>query len=463
LTGLWGWGDPGNPLNYPSFMAKSGDPVDHEPRYDPGERLGDLVLAAEQRVGNGRVVVFGDTSGFTNGVNIGAHEYIARVFAYLADPAGSPQEPERQLGGLLIVFVLAAVLIVARSEWVPASVAVVLAVSLWTCTTLTHRAWEILPDGGRRPGKANNLAYIDESHLGNFSPESWREDGLMGLCMNLMRNDYLCLMLPELTRERLLAGDQTPRARLLISVAPGREFSADERETIKDFVAAGGIFVSTVGYEEAGPSRSLLEEFGFDVGGRRWQWLDRGGERRPIVHYKAGYGPANWDDAFGEPKPLGHFKSPYFNGGNYYAFVRFHAAWPINCDDPNQLPITFYPPDVPVIALRRYGQGLVTVVGDTAFAQNRNLENRDGSPFEGMRENAVFWRWLLAMFRDGMGEGQRWFPQKSDTVPEGQKAAPPAKQTPSGPQQKSAGKQSKVKPAAPPPDAEPKAVRKEKP
>jgi hypothetical protein len=462
VTGLWGWGDPGNALNHPSLMAKGEDESEHGPRYDPGERLGDLVLAAEERIGNGRVVVFGDTSGFTNGVNIGAHEYVSRMFAYLADPGGSPQEPARQVAGLLIALALAAVLILAGTELVPALVAIILALSLWTCTAVTHRVWEVYPDGRAGPGKANNLAYIDEAHLGHFSPESWREDGLMGLCMNLMRNDYLCLMLPEFTRERLLDADQTPRARLLISVAPSRAYSASERQTIKDFVAAGGIFLCTVGYEEAGPSSQLLEEFGFYMGGRRWRWLDRGGERAPLVHYKAGYGPANWDDALGEPKPLGHFKSPYFNGGDYYAFVRFHAGWPMDCDDPNQLLITFYPPDVPVIALRRHGLGLVTVVGDTAFAQNRNLENKDGSPFEGMRENAVFWRWLLAMFRDGMGEGERWFPQKSDTVPEGQKPAAAAKPAPSESKAKPDAKQPEKKADAAPPEGSPKTAPEEK-
>jgi hypothetical protein len=547
LTGLWGWGDPGNPLNFPSFMAKTDDASRHEARYDAGERLGDIVLAAEQRVGKGRVVLFGDTSGFSNGVNLGAHRYISRMFAYLADPTGSPQEPKRQLGGLLVVLGLALVLIVAASDLRLASTAIVLAISLWACTAATHRAWEILPDGRGEPGAANNLAYIDEAHLGHFSPESWRDDGLMGLCMNLMRNDYLCLMLPEFAAERLLAIDagadfadssptqasrrgqaeplgvvvaevrqggaaeqaglspgmlvarldgkvvssagelnhllsrryepgeltfevrdgrgtrsivvapyQVPRARILVSVAPGREFSAAERQTIKDFVGAGGIFICTVGCDEAGPSRRLLEELGFYVGGRRWQWLDRGGEPTSIAHYKAGYGPANWDDSFGEPKPLGHFKSPYFSGGDYYAFVRFHAAWPIDCDDPNQLLISYHPPDVPVIALRRFGLGLVTVVGDTAFAQNRNLENRDGLPFEGMRENAVFWRWLLAMLRDGMGEGKQWFPSKADTVPatgeEGPAAVGASKRA--KPPRGAAAAEGKLKPSRP--QAQPK-------
>ena len=49
-----GMGRPGDALNYNSFMSPN-DPLTHEPRYDAGERLGDMVLAAEQTVGQGRV------------------------------------------------------------------------------------------------------------------------------------------------------------------------------------------------------------------------------------------------------------------------------------------------------------------------------------------------------------------------------------------------------------------------
>ncbi len=119
---------------------------------------------------------------------------------------------------------------------------------------------------------------------------------------------------------------------------------------------------------------------------------------------------------------------------------------------------------MPLIVLRRYGQGMAIVVGDTAFAQNRNLENRDGSPFEGMRENAIFWRWFLSLLREGMGEGKQWFPQKSDTAPEtGEKGAALANPAQSGPQQKPAARQPEGKPAAAPPDASPKAAPEEEP
>ena len=58
--------------------------------------------------------------------------------------------------------------------------------------------------------------------------------------------------------------------------------------------------------------------------------------------------------------------------------------------------VTYHPPDKPVIVVRRLGRGLVAVVGDSCFAMNKNLEKDSGEPFEGLRENADFWKWFLA-------------------------------------------------------------------
>ena len=56
LVGKWGWADPGDP---------KGEAMMGDGKYGPGERLGDLVLAAEQRYGKGTIVAFGDTSSMT--------------------------------------------------------------------------------------------------------------------------------------------------------------------------------------------------------------------------------------------------------------------------------------------------------------------------------------------------------------------------------------------------------------
>ena len=449
LMGKWGWNDPGDPLAGQAMMGNG--------EYDAGERLGDVVLAAEQPLGEGRVVVLGDTSGLSNGLMFGCHSFTSRLYNYLVNPVSTPQDPWRQAAAALVVLGLAAALVLfSRPERIAAA-GVVAAIALWLCTAATHRDWTVLPDGGLRThrwtyveledekklvrklvaedagGKKlpNNLAYIDAAHLGAYSMEQWRDDGLMGLAMTLMRNDYVPLMLPELTRERLLkvteppepAKDQEPqwtcRARLLVSVAPLRKFTAGEQEVLNEFIRAGGIFICTVGCEHQAPSRPLLSELGFYVGGRKWRYLEGTGETA-AVHFKAGSQSDARYDASGVPRPLGHFKSPFFDAQEkgYMAYVRFHSGWGVESPIQSQLVVTNYPPDVPLIVVLRKGNGLVAVIGDSGFAMNKNLEVEGGYPFEGMRENAVFWRWFLSLLRQGVNEGEVWFPQKVDTLTE---------------------------------------------
>ena len=375
LVGRWGWADPGDPAAGESMMGNH--------RYDGGERLGDLVLAAEQPLGAGKVIVFGDTSSLTNGITIGAHRFTSRLLAYVASRAADPAPPWRSAAALGLAVALVLVL-----GWRPqaervaaAAAAMVLAAVL--CAAAGSRAAEVLPDGRAsdpRQPRPNNLAYIDTTHFEASSEESWRPDGAMGLAMTLMRDGYLVLNLPEFTSERL------ERAGLLACVAPSRGFSMAERRAVRTFVEGGGIFILTVGYDDARPSRALLKDLGFRIGGE----------------------PAGREDPPREPEPMGHFKSPYIAAGDGMPHVRFHAAWPVACDDPEARIIARGPDDLPVIVVRRIGRGKVVVVGDTGFAMNKNLERENGDPFEGMRENADFWRWFLPVLRDQ----PPWIPPK---------------------------------------------------
>ncbi len=368
IIGRWGWADPGDVSNASAMMGNGS--------YDAGERLGDVVLAAEQSFGQGKVVVFGDTSGLSNGINIGGHPFTSRLFAYLVDPDAQPLASWRQTLGILALAALGVLLAAAAEPLLLTSVVASLAICLTVATDNTHAAWNVVPDGKYLPDQ--KLAYIDGGHLGHFSRESWRDDGLAGLSLTLMRNGYLTLMSPKLT-DRELQG-----AELLVSVAPSRPYTAEERASIKRFVEQGGIFICTVGNDRAGPSEPLLSELGFHVGTLQWQ----GNHRDGVL------------------EPLGYFKSPYFNNGDQMAYVRFHAAWPIHCSDPDAQIIAHYPPHKPLIVARRLGRGRVVVIGDTCFAQNMNLEQEGGEPFEGMRENADFWRWLLAW----LSEDEPWYP-----------------------------------------------------
>ncbi len=374
IVGRWGWSDIGDEGSSQAMMGND--------RYNPGERLGDILLAAEQPFGKGKIVAFGDTSSLTNGINVGSHVFTSRLFTYLVGGSARALAHLRAILGLLLAIVIVVLLIRYLNPQGATMIALGLAGSFAVSVAMTSRAWLVLPDGRRH--SPNNLAYIDASHVEANSGESWRGDGIGGLVLTLMRNNYVTLSLPRVDSQSL------GRAGLLLCIAPRRAFSRAERAAVREFVTQGGNLIIIAGYDDAGPSRALLSDFGFTVGadGR--------------------------DDR--EPAPMGHFKSPYLRSQEQRVYVRFHAAWPVTCDDPAAQVIAYGKDNLPVIILRRVGAGKVAVIGDTNFAANDNLEIEDGQPFEGLRENADFWRWFITVLRDepawippalgGAGQGQ---------------------------------------------------------
>jgi hypothetical protein len=184
-VGRWGWSDLGDEGSSRAMIGNE--------RYDPGEKLGDLLLAAEQPVGKGKVVAFGDTSSLTNGINVSSHVFTSRLFAYLANGSARAHALWRQLLGLLLGAAILGLLIRWPEERTVVLLALGLAGSLIVTSAATSHAWESFPNG--RLKSPNNLAYIDASHLEASSGESWRGDGLGGLVLTLMRNAtsrFLC-------------------------------------------------------------------------------------------------------------------------------------------------------------------------------------------------------------------------------------------------------------------------------
>jgi len=358
LVGRWGWTDDGDPASARAMMGND--------RYDAGEKLGDLVLAAEQPLGKGRIIAFGDTSGMTNAINVSSYVFTSRLLAYLGGGPAQAHGALRQVVALLVSALLIGLSCYRPSTRKVALVAIALTASLVACAAASQRGTDLLPNGRRK--NPNNLAYIDASHVEAYSSESWRPEGVGGLALTLMRNGYLTLALPELTPQRL------ERAGLLLSIAPSRSFSPAEVETVRTFVNNGGILIMTVGYDEAGPSQPLLDAFGLQVG------------------------PVGSESL--EPQALGHFKSPYLESAGKRVYVRFHAGWPVACNDAGAHVMAYGRDNRPMIIMRRVGKGTVLLIGDTCFAMNKNLEYENGAPFEGLRENADFWRWLLTVLRN---------------------------------------------------------------
>lgn len=352
LVGRWGWSDPGSDAVLTGVR-----------RFDPGERLGDLVLGAEQQVGAGRVVVLGDASGLTNEMSGNSYQFLGRLLGGLASRNSGPQVLWRQALGLLACLALIGLLV-----WRPAparvGTVVVLAGSLLLTSEVSLTSAKVLPDGRSKAG--NFLACIDAAHLGAYSGDEMHDDGLAGLRLTLMRNGYLPIMVPQLTEEQL------QRAGLLISVAPSRAFSAQESQAIQGFVERGGVFLMMVGAERAGPGTPLLEKFGLKV---------------PPVSVDA-------DAPGSQPLPMGFMRTLYGDTADSKTGVTLRAAWPVETSSRSDH-LVFGFEDRPIVAAVRVGQGRVVVIGDSAFATNRNVEAPRDATTEQFRENAAFWQWLL--------------------------------------------------------------------
>ncbi len=117
LVGRWGWSDPGSDA--------VGTGVSY---YNAGELLGDLVLAAEQPLGQGRVFVLGDTSPLHNEMLANAYPFVGRLLGYLANRPSSPQALWRQLLGLAALLAMAALLALRPAAW-----QVMLTSTVWPC------------------------------------------------------------------------------------------------------------------------------------------------------------------------------------------------------------------------------------------------------------------------------------------------------------------------------------------
>lgn len=373
ILGKWGYADIGD-VSTRSLMGNSA--------YDPGEILGDIILVAEQQVGKGKVIVFGDTSSISNGINIGCHPFAARLFSYLANKDRNSGLSWRFFVPFFLGFILVCFIVLGRDEWAICLCGSVFVLALFICVVINNNNYDIYP---LSPGETGiKIAYIDSSHNNAFSSESWRPDGTMGLSLTLFRSGYLNFTLSDFNKDKLANAD------LFICIAPQKKMTGSEVAAIKKMVSDGMLLIITTGYDERYGSEKLLSEFGFGF----HQETGPGIRNRELLH---------------PPLPFGFFKAPYLNTGSYYVFVRFYAGWPVKSDHPDAKPLVYGYWDLPAMMILPYGKGKVVFIGDTGFALNKNLENENGALIEGMRENAHFWRWFLT-YLEGTGQADWWIP-----------------------------------------------------
>ena len=333
IMGKYGYSDMGDALNSDGGYLGNFE-------YDMPEKLGDVVLAAEQHYGKGKVLVFGDTSSFANSILVSTHPFVNGVFTYLAGDIAQKYYAIR-LALFLIFLAAAVVLFVRRNRNVATlffSVLVMLVIMISAMFISSAKTERTL---------AGNIAYVDASHSGRFSLESWRENGTMGLHLNLMRNGYLSFMLKDFHPQKVASCD------LLSIIAPTKPFTENEVKMLTKYVENGGHLILTVGWEESSASTSLLKAFNSGL----------------------------------EEVPLGHFK---ISVPNTEETVMFYEAWPVYSDGAEAEVVCSYG-GYPLIIIRDYGKGKFVLVGDSYFLLNKNLEMEE----KVYPDSINFLKWLL--------------------------------------------------------------------
>lgn len=317
ILGRWGYEDRGN--RFAPDSAYLGNM-----KFDVDEPLGGPVLAAAQPFGKGKVLVFGDTSSFVNGIVVGTHEFVGRVFRWLVGPKGHAIGPTAAVVAVILL-VLSAVLLLLKGP--PRQSHALLLGAIVLAVPYGGRLYWVR---GQREVLRGAIAYIDYAHMPMVSQESARENGLMGLQMNLMRNGLLAFNLYDFDAARVAEAD------LLAIVAPARRFSERDIAIVRDYLERGGTVLISVGWEESAAARPLLSAFDMEV----------------------------------ENVPLGFFRtrSPVVG-----AEAMFWEAWPVR-DHSGKARVIAGHGEMPVMVIREVGKGRLVAIGDSSFLLNKNLE-----------------------------------------------------------------------------------------
>jgi hypothetical protein len=175
----------------------------------------------------------------------------------------------------------------------------------------------------------HGTAIIDRSHGGRYDLRAWNDTSVGGLTLNLMRDGYFPLLSEKFPARELEKAD------VYVLIAPQRSFSAGERRALRGFVERGGRLLVSVGYEELDGARELLHDYGLGV------------RELPMAHFRTG--PETTDLVFLE-------------------------GWSV--EHPSAARVLVRQWGQPVVASVSAGRGQVTLVGDTRFLSNRNLEGR---------------------------------------------------------------------------------------
>jgi hypothetical protein len=300
--------------------------------YNKGEQLGDVILVAAAYYGHGKVVVFGDTSSFQNTALPFSYPLLQSTFSWLAGSHNSTTTT-LQLGIGLILLIGAAILFYFSKKNSTSSLfyPAILMVALLLTSSLN-------PVFFSHPSEKGPLVTIDVSHLERVAQESFTDDSLNGLIVNLQRNNYLPILLRDFSSSTISTG------KILICVAPTASFTGDQLTFLKQYMTQGGYIILATGYDDKDASLPLLQLFNISI---------ESTPLGPVPYIEGNTTLFENEPRFVDSWPLSF---PQNQGTSYYNFT-----W----DDH-----TYY-----LVVFAHYGNGGLLVISDSQFLLDKNIES----------------------------------------------------------------------------------------
>lgn len=304
-------------------------------RWGWAERYGDLPLAAQQRVGRGRLVVIGDTSGL---MSLSSY----RVWPFHLELAAALGAPSAWNGrGPLLVLALLLAAAALSTDRAGGSLRGLGFAWLGAAALLAGRLESRPP----APVHPERIAWLDAAWLPNWMHDS----NLDWAATSLVESIFNAGLLPL---ERFDAEAPPPAgSRFLLLSGPARELPADEIERLADWVEGGGHLVVAADFRRGAPLEGLLARFGLR-----------------LLDVPLGTAPEAVD---GLGRPLG---------------FEFYEAWPFACDGEIDTLASCW--GYPLIVESRLGAGRLSAVGDERFFSKAFIEGpsaRGGKPLNTAR------------------------------------------------------------------------------
>ena len=317
--------------------------------YNKGEQLGDVILVAGANYGKGKVLVFGDTSSFQNPALPFSYFFVQSTFVWLSSTPDLTTT-YHLIGSLLFLLGGISVYYVMKNKTIPfALFPLLLCLSLLISTSLNP-----LLISSEKNNLSGNLVCIDASHGERFSIESFTDESINGLIINLQRNNFLPLLLREFSRETIL------QSKLLLLNAPTKAFTDDEISFLHSYMQNGGVVLLATGYDDKDASLPLLKKYHVDI----------------------------------QPTPLGPV--PYVEGNIslYQNEPRFVDSWPLSFQEEQTQSyynftwqnLTFH-----LVIFIKQGNGGLLVISDSQYLLDKNIE----SIYDYWPGNILFLKYLL--------------------------------------------------------------------